>query len=162
MHLLFKSDKNSIVSLKVIVIIVIIIIFIIIINKSYWLLEISIPINHCPWDVLLTSSLLIVCKSFAIWLILVWYQRMIKQYDFANLICLLRHMNLPYKNFKTNSVLCIFRISSSSSSSSSSCCATSTDLPDPLSPPVFIVDCSQKVFKLISCISRELFLTLHK
>ena len=43
-----------------------------------------------------------------------------------------------------------------SSSSSSSCHSASTDLPDPLSPPVSIVHCSQQVFKAISCIGTEL------
>ena len=39
---------------------------------------------------------------------------------------------------------------------SSSCCATSTDFPDPLSPPVSIVHHSREVFKAISCIGTEL------
>ena len=38
------------------------------------------------------------------------------------------------------------------SSSSSSCCADSSDLPDPLSPPVSIVHRSHEVFKATSCI----------
>ena len=42
-------------------------------------------------------------------------------------------------------------------SSSSSCCAASTDLPDPLSPPISIIHGSQEVFKTISCIGTELF-----
>ena len=40
--------------------------------------------------------------------------------------------------------------------SSSSCRAASTDLPDPLSPPVSIVHCSQEVFKALSCIGTDL------
>ena len=40
--------------------------------------------------------------------------------------------------------------------SSSSCRAASTDLPDPLSPPVSIVHCSWEVFKATSCIGTEL------
>ena len=43
-----------------------------------------------------------------------------------------------------------------SHSSSSSCCATSTDILDPLSPPISIVPCSREVFKAISCIGTEL------
>ena len=42
------------------------------------------------------------------------------------------------------------------SSSSTSRCAVSTDLPDPLSPPVSIVHCSREVFKFISCIGTVL------
>ena len=41
-------------------------------------------------------------------------------------------------------------------SSSSSCHAASTDLPDPLSPPVSIVHRSREVFLAISCIGTEL------
>ena len=44
----------------------------------------------------------------------------------------------------------------SQSSSSSSCHAASTDLPDPLSPPVTIAHRSWLVFKATSCIGTEL------
>ena len=46
-----------------------------------------------------------------------------------------------------------------SSSSSSSCSAASTDLPDALSPPVFILHYSWEVFKAISCIGTKLLYT---
>ena len=41
-------------------------------------------------------------------------------------------------------------------SSSSSCHAASTDLPDPLSPPVSVVHCAREIFKTTSCIGTEL------
>ena len=44
----------------------------------------------------------------------------------------------------------------SSSTSSSSCCTASTDLPNPLSPPVSIVHRSRQFFKATSCIGSEL------
>ena len=37
-----------------------------------------------------------------------------------------------------------------------SCRDASTNLPDPLLPPVSIIHCSQEVFKAISCIGTEL------
>ena len=40
--------------------------------------------------------------------------------------------------------------------SSSSCRAASTDLPDPLSPPVSIVHRSREIFQATSCIGTEL------
>ena len=40
--------------------------------------------------------------------------------------------------------------------STSSCRATSSDLPDPLSPPMSIVHCSREVFKVISRSGTEL------
>ena len=43
------------------------------------------------------------------------------------------------------------------SSSSSSCHAASTDLPDPLSPPISIVHHSREVFMATFCIGTELF-----
>ena len=42
------------------------------------------------------------------------------------------------------------------SMSSSSCCAISTDLPDPLSPPLPIVHCFQRIFRATPHIGTEL------
>ena len=40
--------------------------------------------------------------------------------------------------------------------SSTSCHTTITDLPDPISPPIFIIHQSREAFKAISCIGTEL------